>query len=210
MLKRGFKLYMTNSVSPEGSEPELPEPEQGFGGLDDEIILALNSFDRERGQLHDAISTTAVDLPELEVYKAELSLLGSLATRALGNYVEAALVYQERGAVKEDLLQLWRQDDTERTSIFTGIFEGDECFEPFRPGSLEKLVDDIFVEDTDTDNLPGTVTHVYGDILGDELSLFAEHTEKLREMKFQEAEEAEYSQSRPLSHIARSTFIRYC
>lgn len=193
---------MTGAFSPEGGEPELPKFDEAVGELDDAVLLALNGFDSARNSLHDAVARAAAELPELVVYKEECSVFGSQATTALGRYVSAALEVQEREAVKTDFLELWRQDDQERTAIFLGIFEGDGCFEPYLPESLQDMADDIFAEENPNEELPKIVSHVYGSLLGDELSEFAAHLEKLRAAKQEEEAEVRYRSEHSLSHLA--------
>lgn len=193
---------MTGAFSPEGSGSEGPEFDGAFGELDDEVVLALNSFDRARNSLHDAIARTAVELPALDAYEEECSEFGSQATAALGEYVGAALAVQDREAVKGDLIGLWRQDDKERTAIFLGIFEGDECFESYRPGVLEEMVDDIFSTDNPNGIVPDAVVDIYGTMLGDELGLFASHLEKLKMAKGQEEAEVQDKREHSISRLA--------
>jgi hypothetical protein len=178
LFKNGATIMKTAWENRKKTVSEIKQENPFEENIGNEVIDALNVFDRERQGLYDWLSSVAVELPDVSEYNAETTELITATADAFASL--AVAIHNASSDIdteKMEIERLLQQDDNERTKLFSHLAECD-CFDALDEERTEAVVSEIYEESEDNKTLYDTVHAVYREYLAGDVGSFAGHLQE--------------------------------
>lgn len=138
----------------------------------------LNAFDYARNGLYEQLSLVAAEQQRVDEYKDTAIEKAEIAVGAFTNLAKAIIESDDDiDDKKQELLLIWRQDETERVKMMVRL-TGCDCFDYIPDGVFDEMINDIFSKAESNKGLIDMVDDLYAEHMNVDINMFIGHLEE--------------------------------